>query len=183
MVTPPSTPSEDGREHACTIIDYVTADHTRLHELLDQAMSSPHLDREAFATFRRGLLRHIAIEEKLLFPAVRQSRGGLPLDGAHELRIDHAALTSLLVPTPDQALCREILALLSTHDTKEETPGGVYDECARWLSGDQLILLGEQAAAFPEVRVVRHSNASNLYRTAEAALASARRLPATKRKP
>ncbi|HEX5107509.1 MAG TPA: hypothetical protein VFV95_03650, partial [Vicinamibacterales bacterium] len=38
----------------------------RLHTLLNRAMEKPELDREAFADFRRGLLRHIAIEEKLL---------------------------------------------------------------------------------------------------------------------
>ena len=109
------------------IINYLVADHARLHTLLDRAMETPDLDPEAFADFRRGLLRHIAIEEKVLLPAVREARGGAPLDRAHALRIDHAALTSLLVPTPDLALCREILALLSEHDAKEEGRDGVYE--------------------------------------------------------
>jgi len=165
-----------------TIIGYLVSDHSRLHDLLGSAMALPHLELEAFAAFRRGLLRHIAIEEKVLFPAVRKARGGLVLDRAHELRIDHAALTSLLVPTPDLALCHEILSLLSTHDVKEEAVGGVYEECERWLKDDDLILLAEQAASFPEVRVARHFDGPNVYRTAESALASARGLGALKPK-
>lgn len=163
-----------------SIIGYLVSDHARLHGFLDRAMALPSLDLEAFAAFRRGLLRHIAIEERVLFPAVRKARGGLVLDRAHELRIDHAALTSLLVPTPDLGLCHEILSLLSTHDAKEEPPGGIYEECERWLNDDDLILLAEQAVSFPEVRVARHFDGPNVYRTAEDALASARRLRAPK---
>jgi len=158
------------------IISYLVADHARLHTLLDRAMKTPELAPETFADFRRGLLRHIAIEEKVLLPAVRQARGGTPLDRAHELRIDHAALTSLLVPTPDLALCREILSLLAEHDAKEEGAGGIYEECDHCLNDDDLIDLAEQARAFPEVRVARHFDGPNVHRTAEGALASARRM-------
>lgn len=164
-----------------TIIDYLVADHARLHGLLDRAMTLPHLELEAYATFRCGLLRHIKIEEKVLFPAVREARGGRALDRAHELRIDHAALTSLLVSTPDLALCREILSLLSAHDAKEEGAGGIYEECKRWLNDDELVLLTQHAASLPEVRVARHFDGPNAYRTAASALASARRLPAPKK--
>lgn len=163
-----------------TITGYLRSDHARLHGLLKRAMSLPHLDKEAFAAFRRGLLRHIAIEEKMLLPAVRKARGGRVLDGAHELRIDHAALTSLLVPTPDRKLCREILSLISVHDEKEEGAGGTYDECERWLDDHELIALAEQAQAFPEVRVARHFDGHNVHRTAEGALTSARRMRAPK---
>lgn len=83
------------------------------------APSAANIDMGAYAEFRRGLLRHIAIEEKILFPAARRARGGAPLDRARELRIDHAAITSLLVPTPDGALCAELADLLTSHDAKE----------------------------------------------------------------
>ncbi|MEZ4271314.1 MAG: hemerythrin domain-containing protein [Myxococcota bacterium] len=164
-----------------TIAGYLAEDHTRLHGLLDRAMALPHLDLEAFAAFRCGLLRHIAIEEKVLFLAVRKARGGQPFDRAHEVRIDHAALTSLLVPTPDLALCGEILSLLSTHDAKEEAIGGMYEECEHWLIDEELILLAKRAASFPEVCVARHFDGPNVHRTAESALASARRLRAPKK--
>ena len=144
-----------------TIIDYLVADHARLHDLLDSAMALPHLELEAYAAFRRGLLRHIAIEEKVLFPAVRKAREGVALERAHELRIDHAALTSLLVPTPDLGLCLEILSFL-------------------WLNDEELVVLGQYATSFREIRVARHFDGPNAHRTAESALASARRLPAPK---
>ena len=163
-----------------TILDYLEADHARLHDLLDRAMAKPQLDLEAFSEFRRGLLRHIAIEEKVLLPAVRHARGGVPLDRAHELRIDHAALTSLLVPTPDRALCTEIVLLLSSHDAKEEVAGGIYDECKRWQTHDELILLAKQAESFPDVRIAKHFDGPLVHRTAASALASAQRIRAPK---
>lgn len=164
-----------------TITAYLVSDHARLHRRLEHAMAEPHLDLDAFADFRRGLLRHIAIEEKLLLPAVRQARQGTPLDGTHELRVEHAAITSLLVPTPDLPLCHEIHALLSAHDQKEERPGGIYEKCERWLSDDDLVRLGEQAAAYPEVRASAYFDGPNVHRTAESALASARRRRAPKK--
>lgn len=161
-----------------TIIDYLVADHVRLHSLLERAMALPDFELEAYTAFRSGLLRHIKIEEKVLFPAVRNAREGLALERAHELRVDHAALTSLLVPTPDSSLCREILWLLSTHDAKEEGAGGIYEECERWLNDEELVLLAQHATSLPEVRMARHFDGPNVYRTAASALAAARRLPA-----
>jgi len=155
---------------------YLVSDHARLHALLDRAMAVRDLDLAAFAEFRSGLLRHIAIEEKVLMPAVRKARGGEPLERAHELRIDHAALTSLLVPTPDQGLCHEILSLLTVHDAKEEGPGGVYEECGRWLNDEERVLLGQRATSFREIHVSPHFDGPTVHRTAESALASARRL-------
>ncbi|MCA9557893.1 MAG: hemerythrin domain-containing protein [Myxococcales bacterium] len=165
---------------APTIIEYLEADHVRLRALLDQATAGNALDREAYAAFRGGLLRHIAIEEKLLFPAVQGARDGLRIDRGHALRIDHAALTSLLVPTPDHALCAEIRALLRVHDAKEEDEDGVYAECRRWLSAAQLERLGAEAAGYRQVRMAKHYDGPNVHRTAEDALRSARRM---KRKP
>ncbi len=165
-----------------TVTAYLIADHARLHDLLERAAVGAQVELDAFGEFRRGLLRHIAIEEKLLLPAVREARGGTSLDRAHELRIDHAALTSLLVPTPDLALCGEIRSLVSRHDAKEEGGGGVYEECEQWLSADQLLLLGQRAAAYPDVRASRYFDGPRVYRTAEAALASARRMRAPRGK-
>lgn len=158
------------------VTDYLNSDHARLHGLLKRAMAGPQCDLEAFGDFRRGLLRHIAIEEKVLLPAVRKARDGSPLERAHELRIDHGALVSLLVPTPDLALCREILSLLSIHDAKEEGRGGVYEECEHWLGNEELSLLAGRAASYPEVKVNPYFDGPNVFRTAEEALASARRM-------
>lgn len=159
-----------------SVISYLEADHARLHALLARAMAAPRLDLQAFAEFRGRLLRHIAIEEKVLLPAAREARAGVALGRARELRVDHGALASLLVPTPDLALCSEILSLLSVHDAKEEGRGGVYEECRRLLRGSELARLGERAVSFPKVRLAQHFDGPNVFRTAEEALASARRM-------
>ena len=62
------------------VTGYLMEDHERLHRLLARAAGEP-FDHEAFEQFRGGLLRHIGIEEKLLFSEVRR-RLGEPLDVA-----------------------------------------------------------------------------------------------------
>ena len=52
------------------------------------------------------MLRHIAMEEKILLPEARRLRDDVALPIAKQLRADHAALALLLVPTPT----REIIA-------------------------------------------------------------------------
>jgi hypothetical protein len=153
---------------------YLIADHARLHALLERACTPGDFDHEAFASFRAGLLRHIGIEEKLLFPAVRSAQGGEHLAAARALRVDHAALASLLVPTPDLALAREIASLLAQHDALEEGEEGVYEQCERILGDARSSVLAEQAAASGEVPVARHFDGPNVHRTAAAALAAAR---------
>ncbi len=167
---PPSEPRSAKR-----ITDYLVEDHRRLQALLERAMSGVPFDEAAFAAFRRGLLRHIKIEEKLLFPAARWAHDGAPLARARELREEHAAIGSLLVPPPDAALCREIASILAPHDEKEEGPAGVYAECESRLSAEESADLAVRAASYPEVRVAQHLDWPQVYRTAEAALAAARR--------
>lgn len=157
------------------ITELLVADHQRLHRLLATAHTGGHLDGDAFAAFRAGLLHHIALEEKLLLPAVRRARGGEPLARARELRTEHAALTSLLVPTPDLALCAELEALLASHDAKEEGEDGVYAECEAALTPADSRTLAAAAAASPAVRVAPHFDGPGVYRTAALALAAARR--------
>lgn len=158
------------------VTDYLARDHERLHALLAAATDGQRLDGASFEAFRAGLLRHIGIEEKLLLPAARRARDGVPLERAHELRVDHAALTSLLVPTPDPALCDEIASILGTHDPKEEGPQGVYAECETLLGAAASEALAARALAFPEVRVAPHFDGPGVYRTAQSALAAARRM-------
>ena len=144
------------------ITDYLLADHARLSALLAAATSGPVFDAASFAEFRAGLLRHIAIEEKVLFPAARRARGGEPLSRAHALRIDHAALTSLMVPTPDAALCGEIASILHPHDDVEEGEGGVYAECEALLSEAESAACWPPRARFPRCRPPRISTARPL---------------------
>lgn len=158
------------------ITDYLVVDHARLHGLLASASDRGVLDVDAFESFRAALLRHIGIEEKILFPAVRVARGGEPFQPARALRVEHAALTSLLVPTPDLALCHEIAALLRRHDEKEEGLGGVYAACERFLGADVSAQLAQRAETVAAVPLARHFDGVGTYRTAEAALEAAARV-------
>ena len=67
------------REHDASgpVTQYLAADHARLDALLARAVRAPGaFDLDAFGEFRAGLLRHIALEEKILFRAVREAGAG-----------------------------------------------------------------------------------------------------------
>jgi hypothetical protein len=135
---------------------FLTADHVRLDELLRAAeRSDGSIDREAYATFREGLLRHIAMEEKVLLPFARAKRGGEPLEIAKALRIDHGKIAKLLVPTPDAALCDELRMVLGKHNVLEEGDGGLYATCDA-LAGDEASAVVAQLRAQPSVPVAKH---------------------------
>ncbi len=158
-----------------SVTEFLLADHRRLHDLLARARAGDGVDVEAYQELRQGLLRHIAIEEKVLFPAVRDALGVRPR-WWHDLRVDHAALTSLFVPTPDLALLGEIALLLEEHDQKEEAPDGIYARCDQALSPATSHELALRAEAFRAVRLVSNFDGPQVYRTRAAALAAAARM-------
>lgn len=152
---------------------WLEADHRAIDALLDRASAgNGPLDRQAYELFRARLLRHIAREEKVLLPAARQARGGVALPRARRLRIEHAAITSLLVPTPDRALIEELRRLLEPHDLLEEEPGGVYQECETAIGAGWPEVLA-QIEGYPPVKVARHVDGRTAIRTAGEALARA----------
>ena len=64
-----------GKIHA-----YLADDHRRLDGLLDRVISdSGTIDAAAYGQFRAGLLKHIAMEEKIILPAAQKQRGGAAL--------------------------------------------------------------------------------------------------------
>jgi hypothetical protein len=149
---------------------WFAADHARLDALLRRSVADPRaFDREAFEAFRGGLLRHIALEEKFLLPRARAARGGDPLPFARRLRVDHGAIASLLVPTPDDRIVAELRSILEPHNTLEEEPGGLYEACDDLLAPDVADLLA-RIAAYPAVKMAPHNDGPGTYRTAEAAL-------------
>ena len=159
---------------------YLEQDHQLLTGLLARADAGGQLDLASFEAFRARLLRHIGIEEKVLLAAVREVLGR-PIERARRIRVDHGAIASLLVPTPDVALVGEIRGLLATHDALEEgdphdaTGEGVYAECDRIL-GARADELAEKARAFPEVPPAKHFDGPNVARTAADALRGAERM-------
>jgi hypothetical protein len=153
------------------IFQHLARDHARLDSLLVEALRAlGHVDPTAFGAFREGLLRHIALEEKLLIPALTAARGGEPLPFARRLRVDHGALAALLVPTPSPSTPDELRKILVPHNALEEGPGGLYEECAVRLSASEQDLLLERMRAYPPVRVARYHDGPRVCRTAEEAL-------------
>ena len=77
------------------IYHYLADDHARPDTLLERATARPDaIDASAYAGFRAGLLKHIAMEEKILLPAAQRQRDGQPLPIASKLRLDHGALAA-----------------------------------------------------------------------------------------
>ena len=152
---------------------YLADDHRRLDALLDRAMADPEkIDAAAYAHFRTGLLKHIGMEEKILLPAARKQRGGEPLPVAAKLRLDHGALTALLVPTPTAPVVAAIRAILKLHNPIEEDAGGMYDQCEE-LAGAESEQILRQLQNYPEVKVLPHVDSPFVMDATRRALARA----------
>lgn len=135
---------------------FLTADHARLDRLL--AASQPpggEIDPESYARFRHDLLRHIAMEEKVLLPFAKTRRGGQPLPIADRLRHDHSAIARLLVRSPTATLIDELRGILEPHDLLEEGPAGLYAICDA-LAGEEAPDLLARLHAVPRVPVAKY---------------------------
>lgn len=149
-------------------------EHGELDALLARADANGELDREAFEQLRARLLRHIGIEEKLVLAEVRALRGGEPIEGARRIRVEHGAIASLLVGTPDVALVRELRELLAAHVAFEDE--GIYARCEALLGPERTAELARAARAYPEVPLAPHFDCERVPRTADAALRGAARI-------
>jgi len=135
--------------------EFLTHDHARLDELLRQAGAGPQVALEPYEEFREGLLRHIAMEEKVLLPEARRRQGGQPLALAKRLRADHSVLAALLVPTPTLELLGALRRVVAEHNPLEEDAGGVYESCEQLVGAEAEALL-PRIRAVPQVPVARH---------------------------
>lgn len=132
---------------------FFTEDHRRLEAILEKAFTHPDaIDLQLYDEFRAGLLRHIGMEEKILFVAAQQANGGEPLPIQAKLRLDHGALTSLMVIPPSVELTKVTRHVLDLHDQLEEEPGGMYDACEH-LAQRQTQDLLERLAQVPATPV------------------------------
>jgi hypothetical protein len=159
-----------GSSESDRIYRYLADDHARIDAALQRATSQPGMiEPTAYAEFRNGLLRHIGLEEKILLPAARAARSGEPLPIASKLRLDHGALTSLLVPTPTPAIVAAIRAILECHNLLEESPGGVYQQCER-LAGAEANDILQRLMSAPAVKVLPHVDNAFVMEAAHRAL-------------
>jgi len=151
---------------------FFTNDHRRLEALLAATENSGCADMDSYSSFRTGLLKHIKMEEKILFPAAQKANKGVPLPLTAQLRLDHAAITSLLVLPPDASLIKLLWYILERHDVAEEEPGGIYDLC-ELLTQDQTLDLLNQLSNVSEVPVHPPNSSSFALGAAKRSLARA----------
>lgn len=104
-----------------SLFEWLEQDHNRLDEILAACLRG---ETSSYVEFRAGLLRHIAIEEKILFPAIRKAQGDSDL--LRQLHRDHAALSALLVPPPTAVEFEQMHRILLEHNPLEENDGGLY---------------------------------------------------------
>lgn len=152
------------------LYNFFTTDHRRIEELLNRAIKDPDdINMQAYHQFRTGLLKHIKMEEKILFPAAQRANGGIPLPLAAKLRLDHGALTSLMVVPPTKQVITVLMHVLEQHDLLEEQPGGMYDVCEKLAEAETHALL-QQLAAVTEVPVQPFNEAGYALDAAKRAL-------------
>lgn len=109
---------------------YFTDDHRQIEAILEKAIENRAQVNDTFyQEFRARLLTHIKMEEKILFLAAQKANNNVPLPLAAQLRLEHGAITSLMVPSPTPELIKVLKHVLEIHDIKEEEEGGMYDAC------------------------------------------------------
>lgn len=147
---------------AAELHDFLSRDHERLDALLAACLRAD--DPQAYGAFRRGLLRHIAIEERVLFPLLRKTGRATELE--RQLHRDHAALAVLLVPPPSRTEINQIASILQVHNEMEERGGGLY-EVIEDLSKGKLAPIMTRVHAIPPVRVAVHADTPAVRRAIE----------------
>ena len=131
-------------------------DHGRLDRLLEAAISSGEvIDLGSYDRFRRDLLRHIGMEEKVLLPFARTKRAGEPLPVAAALRADHARIAKLLTRAPTLSVVNSLREILARHNPLEEEPGGLYAACDGLAAGEAEEVVARLRAQ-PEVPVAKY---------------------------
>ncbi|HEY0667233.1 MAG TPA: hemerythrin domain-containing protein [Sphingobacteriaceae bacterium] len=155
------------------LYQFFTTDHRRIEDLLDKATEDIHnIQMDYYHQFRTGLLKHIKMEEKIFFPAALRANGGVPLPLASKLRLDHGAITALMVVPPDASVIKVLRYVLEEHDLLEEQPGGMYDVCEELTESETQELL-QQLENATEVPVQSHNKAEYALEAAKRALTRA----------
>ena len=150
----------------------LAAEHRHLEQAFREATADPkRIDREKYATFRSGLLKHIAAEEKILIPAAKTASAAI-LPVARKIRTQHGAITALLAPPPAPTIVRALHAILESHDALEEMGGGLYDLCESLVAGRSNEILQRLRAA-PEVPVSPHAQEAQVIDSVRRILARA----------
>jgi hypothetical protein len=152
---------------------YLAEDHERLDALLNGATAKPGvINMELYGEFRKGILRHISIEEKIVLPAIAKWQGGKKAAIAERLRLDHGAIVSLLVPPPSASIVLTLKHIFEVHNPLEEQEGGLYELFETLARPEAEGMLSELKAA-PAVPVLPHNEKPDAIETTKIALARA----------
>jgi hypothetical protein len=152
------------------IAKFLEEDHDRLDALFERAQAEP-VELIAYEEFRRGLLKHVGMEELILIPAARRLSGAA-VALARRTRLDHAAITSLLIPNPTAKVLSALHAVLAPHNRMEEEAGGLYEQCERALGAEAAAILAELRAA-PDIPPAAHVDGPRVASSISRALAEA----------
>jgi hypothetical protein len=155
------------------LYQYLSDDHVRLDALLNRAVAQPGvIDMEPYAEFRKGILRHISMEEKIVLPAIAKWQGGKKAAIAERLRLDHGAIVSLLVPPPSLSIVLTLKHIFEVHNPLEEREGGLYELFETLARSEAERMLAELKAA-PAVPVLPHNEKPEAIETTRIALVRA----------
>lgn len=83
-----------------TINDLLHSDHARLHKILEDHSAELDVDNVMLASirfeeFQAGLLRHIRMEEEVLFP-LYEKKTAITMGPTHVMRMEHQEIQSLM---------------------------------------------------------------------------------------
>jgi hypothetical protein len=152
---------------------YMADDHERLDSLLQRAVARPDvINAESYHEFRKGLLRHISMEEKIVLPAIARWQGGKKAPIGERLRLDHGALVALLAPPPTPSIMLTIRSILEVHNELEERRGGLY-ELLEDMAGPEREQVLAQLKAAPPVAVLPNNDKPEVLDAAKKAVTRA----------
>ena len=160
------------KSNVANLYDFFEQDHRRLEDLFKRATEWPEkVNQELYAEFRKGILRHISMEEKFVIPMILAMRGS-PLHIARQLRFEHGAIVALLVPPPGKGIIGALQKVMAHHHQLEEGTGGLYESCERY-AGEEAAQVLDKSRGLPEVPVLPHNPDAVAYEAASRTLARA----------
>lgn len=129
---------------------FLKQQHAEAEEALERCVRADgQVDLARFDRFRRALLHHIAVEERVLRPALLAA-GCSPVF-QNELRQDHAGIAALCIPLPCVDWVRDLRELLEHHHHVEEAADGFYARVDALVTDDRLVLA--QIASLPSIHL------------------------------
>lgn len=130
-----------------TIYSYLTKDHERLDDLLENfivQLQDGKLAFDIFEQFNSGLKRHIQWEEELLFPLFENYTGSVNSGPTAVMRNEHIDIISLINTIADKQnnqitisnATTQLKTLLANHNFKEERI--LYPLMDKYFSGEEV---------------------------------------------